>query len=495
MKARFLKVVLCLALVAAPVSAQHLPARRGVTAQKPRPAAPARFFPYEIHHKTFANGLNVIIIPAPEFKDQVTYATSVFAGSGKETQKGKTGLAHLFEHIMFLHEYGGKPEGYEDAIKRLGADNNASTDYDLTFYHPFTFTSNLVGPVQTPEGPTPGIIELEASRFKNLKIDRKSFQVEAGAVQGEYRRIFSFPTEKLIEEMSPVAFPNHPYGHTVIGYREDVENMPNAWDAAWEFFRNYYNPASLAIVVVGDVNPQKLFPVIEKAYADWKPVPPPKTPAPIYPPNEPPVHVNWEADVAPHIMIAYHTPAEDPATADAAMALVLNELLTSRSAPLFQKLRYRKQTVTNFSTYATPDSTAPHWFVLDSELSLDRFKQEGDKYINDVQGDIINGVDELKNFSRQPNAARTLEVIKSKVKNDFLAQLNTTENISYIYSWFFRFNRNPNVLEVLMQSVMALTPTDVDTYARTYLKHEGRIIGTLWHGEAPKSEKSGEVRW
>src|SRR5207247_1629062 len=153
---------------------------------------------YQVKTKTLANGLNVVVIPTPEFRGMVTYSTAVLAGSRNETQKGKTGLAHLFEHIMFRHEYGGKTGGYEDQVRRLGAFNNAWTDYDLTFYHPTTFTENLVGPVPRAEGPTPGLIELEASRFKELKLDRKTFQVEAGAVLGEYRRIFSDPGEKMI---------------------------------------------------------------------------------------------------------------------------------------------------------------------------------------------------------------------------------------------------------------------------------------------------------
>ena len=187
-----------------------------------QPKTAAKFFPYPVESKTLPNGLNVVVIPTPEFHGMVTYATAVLAGSRNETQEGKTGLAHLFEHIMFLHQYEGQPDGYQQAIRRMGAFNNAFTDYDLTFYHPTTFTSNLVGPVQGPDGPGPGLIPLEASRFENLKLDRKTFQVGAGAVLGEYRRIYSDPGEKMIEEMSPVAFPRHPYGHTVIGYEKDV---------------------------------------------------------------------------------------------------------------------------------------------------------------------------------------------------------------------------------------------------------------------------------
>jgi zinc protease len=473
----------CLLLLVGGARAQVVRQRHSVLAHKV--AKPqAKYFPYTIHERTLANGLHVLIVPTPEFKDMVTYATPVFAGSRNETEKGKTGLAHLFEHIMFRHEYGGTPGGYSEMMNRLGSYNNAFTTYDFTFYHPFTFTRNLIGPIDTSQGPAPGVIELEASRFKGLKLDQKTFQVEAGAVLGEYRRIYSFPTQKMIEQMSPVAFPNHPYGHTVIGYLEDVEKMPQAWDAAWQFFRNYYTPNDVAVIVVGDVNPQKLFPVIEKAYADWKPVPTPKIPTPPEPKDEKPVHVDWQAEVAPRLMVTYHSPAFHPGTPEAAVALVLDELLTSRSAPLFQKLRYQKQSVTSLSMFS-PVSTDPHWAVLTAELSLERFQKEGTKYVDEVRSDIISGTEALKNFSKDPNAAKTLEVVKSKVKNDFLAQWDTTDSIAQSLATFYRFNRDAHVLDTLLQSVDELQPEDIDNYAVQYFNREGRLVGTLWHGTPP----------
>jgi len=494
MKYPFVAAAVCLLLVVA-AAAQVVPQRHSVLAHKPE-KLPAKFFPYPIYERTLGNGLHILIVPTPEFKDMVSYVTPVFAGSRNETEKGKTGLAHLFEHIMFRHEYNGVAGGYQEMMDRLGSYNNAFTSYDFTFYHPFTFATNLVGPVETPQGPAPGVIELEASRFKGLKLDQKTFQVEAGAVLGEYRRIYSFPEQKMIEQMSPVAFPNHPYGHTVIGYLDDVENMPHAWDAAWQFFHAYYAPNDAAIIVVGDVNPQKLFPAIEKAYADWKAVPTPKIPTPPEPRDEKPVHVDWQAEVAPRLAVAYHTPAFHPGTPESAVALVLEELLTSRSAPLYQKLRYQKQSVTSFETYMSPISTDPQWMLLGAELSLERFQKEGTPYVDDVRNDITRGTEALKNFSQEPDAVRTLDVVKSKVKNDFLAQWDTTDSIAQSLATYYRFNRDPHVLDTLLQSVEELQPTDIDDYAAKYFTRESRLVGTLWHGpEQPEAApKKTEAR-
>jgi len=121
---RMLGAILTVFLIIFSVSAQT---------SKKQTSTSTKFFPYEVKTKTLPNGLTVIVIPTPEFKDMVTYSTAVFAGSRNETEKGKTGLAHLFEHIMFRHEFGGKPNGYDDAIRKMGAHNNAWTDYDMTF--------------------------------------------------------------------------------------------------------------------------------------------------------------------------------------------------------------------------------------------------------------------------------------------------------------------------------------------------------------------------
>ena len=460
-------------------------------AQPPKPAA--KFFPYRVESKTLPNGLNVVVIPTPEFRGMVTYATAVLAGSRNETQEGKTGLAHLFEHIMFLHQYEGRPNGYQQAMRRMGAFNNAFTDYDLTFYHPTTFTSNLVGPVQGPDGPGPGLIQLEASRFENLKLDRKTFQVEAGAVLGEYRRIYSDPGEKMIEEMSPVAFPRHPYGHTVIGYEKDVENMPHAWDAAWEFYGNYYKPNNVALIVVGDVEPKAIFTDVEKYYSDWKPSHPPQIPPEQRPQGPKSVHVDWEADVSPRLVVGYHTPAMHPGDKETAVTMVLPELLVSRSAPLFQKLRYQKQTVTSFSILDGTEllqSTDPHLLLLDSELMLDRFRKEGQPYESDVQNDVIAGVEALQHFSQEPGSARILKVVKSKVRNDFLAGLDSTYDIAQTFAWYYRFNRDANAIDALMWGIDSLTPHDIDAYAQKYFTPQSRIVTTLWHGTAAGASSS-----
>ena len=454
-----------------------------------KPAGGAKVFPYPIITRTLPNGLKVTVVPAHEFKDAATFASVVRAGSRNEVHKGKTGLAHLFEHIMFLHEWNGKEEGYENEMQRMGVDNNAFTEYDHTFYHPTTFTENLFAQ-KGPNGERlPGVIELEAARFKGLKIGQKKFQVEAGAVLGEYRRIFSFPEEKMIEDLSPLAFPNHPYGHTVIGYRDDVEKMPEAWDVAWEFYRNYYTPATVGILVVGDVEPDKVFAEVEKYYSDWKAATPPEIPAEAEPDGEKSVHVKWESDVSPKLMVGYHTPAMKPGTKEAAIGILLSELLTSRSAPLFQKLRYQKQSATSFGMYSDPQSIDPHWMLVSADLVQERFQKDGEKYVQEVRQDIIDGIEALQHFSKEKGAAKTLAVLKSKVKNDFLASMNNTLSTATVMGYYYRYEQDPKAIDKTFAGLQTLTPADIDAYAKKYFTQKRRVTATLW-----KDAAAGETK-
>ena len=194
----------------------------------------AKVFPYPIQKKTLSNGLDVIVIETPEFKDVLSFNTLVLAGARNEIEPGKSGLAHLFEHILFRHRYQGKEGAYEDLMRKLGTHNNAWTWFDVTFYHPLTFTSNLTG-----AGDLPGLFELESARFTNLDFTEKIFRTESGAVLGEYRRNASSPFLRLSEELLALQFPHHPYGHTTMGFLEDVMDMPNEYEAALEFYDNY----------------------------------------------------------------------------------------------------------------------------------------------------------------------------------------------------------------------------------------------------------------
>ncbi|MCL6480543.1 MAG: insulinase family protein [Firmicutes bacterium] len=442
-------------------------------------AAPKKVFPYSIHKRTLANGLDVVVIETPEFKNVLSFNTLVLAGSRNEVEPGKSGLAHLFEHILFRHRWKSQENGYEEAISRLGAHNNAWTWFDVTFYHPLTFTANLEGRSED----LPGLLALEADRFSRLDFTEKIFRTEAGAVLGEYRRNASFPSLKLEERLTALLFPHHPYGHTTLGYYEDVLDMPNEYAAAVAFYETYYRPNNCVLVIAGDVRAEEMFAKIEPYYRDWQPKPVPPILATGSPPKtEQREHVPWNADVAPLVWVAYRMPAHKTGSVETAVGQLLPELLVSPAAPLYRKLRFEKQTVNALGFEEGTqgyESFDPRVLILSAQLYKEKYAERGQAYFDEVIADILAGVEELKQFSRRKDARALLETLKSKYRYDFLAAMSSPANIAQTFAWYYRFERDPEVFEKLLASVERLTPRDIDQFARRQFVPEHRVVLTL----------------
>lgn len=431
------------------------------------------FFPYEIHRETLDNGLDVIVIPTPEFKDVLCYNTLVLTGSRNEIEPGKSGLAHLFEHILFRHKWQGEVNGYDMAVGDMGAFNNAYTWFDITYYHPVTFKSNLQE-----------LAKLEADRFIRLDFTEKIFKTEAGAVMGEYRNGAANPGRRMTEVLSGLMYGDHGYGHTTIGFLEDVEDMPNEYEAAVEFHDNYYRPNSCVLLVSGDVEPAEIFSLAGELYSEWEPKDGPalpEMPAVDGPKRD---HVNWDVDVPPRVSVAHRAPtACSPGTKETAIGMLLPELLTSETAPLYQTLRSEKQSCSSVSLSAAVfQSFEPGPIELEGTLFKDKFDERGDAMIEEVIADMLEGLDGLKSFSSSEGAAEKLESLKKKLQYDALADISSPADAAENFYWFYRFNRDLDAYDKLVAGLSSVTPEDIDAYAAQVFVPENRVIVTMSHG-------------
>src|SRR4051794_32547031 len=207
----------------------------------PADTASKPVFPFPIRSTTLDNGLTVLSVPF-DSPGIIAYYTVVRTGSRNEVEKGLSGFAHFFEHMMFRGTEKYPQAAYNDALKTLGADSNAFTSDDLTCYH-----------MTVPSSALAKAVELEADRFQNLKYDEPAFQKEARAVLGEYNKSASSPFLKLNETMQDKAYTTHTYKHTTIGFLADVKDMPNQYAYSKTFFDRWYRPENCAVVVAGDV--------------------------------------------------------------------------------------------------------------------------------------------------------------------------------------------------------------------------------------------------
>src|SRR5712671_7808264 len=160
-----------------------------VAASAPPAADASKAYPFPVEMHALPNGLRVAFIQydAPGL---VAYYTLMRVGSRNEVEKGRSGYAHFFEHMMFRGTKQHSAEDYNSTVTRLGLNTNAFTGQDMTVYH-------LYGPAKA----LPTIIEYEADRFQNLDYDEAQFKTEAGAILGEYAKSASDPEQKIAEVM------------------------------------------------------------------------------------------------------------------------------------------------------------------------------------------------------------------------------------------------------------------------------------------------------
>jgi zinc protease len=204
----------------------------------------------------FPNGLTVFLTENPKAAN-VTVAHWVKAGSLHE-KPGITGIAHLFEHMMFRPLAPGEPSFFDHASK-MGGSLNANTRFESTFYYTAVPTERLAD-----------ILKREADRFQKLVVTKELLDVERKAVWSEYSVKFdSNPIIDLWFQIYVKAFKGHPFGWTIIGFREDLEKI-TAEDCN-AFFQKYYRPNNVGLFVTGNFKSSEALKEIVKLYGDWKP--------------------------------------------------------------------------------------------------------------------------------------------------------------------------------------------------------------------------------
>lgn len=253
----------------------------------------------DVSHFRLENGLELVVIEnhrAPVVVHMVWYRV----GAADEAP-GKSGIAHLFEHLMFkgTDKY---PEGaFSRLIEAEGGMDNAFTTHDYTAYFQRIAADRL-----------PLVMALEADRMRNLRLSEEDVETEKKVVLEERnQRTDSDPGALFREQRMAVQYLNHPYGRPVIGWRHEVAAL--AREDALRFYRTYYAPNNATVVVVGDVIPEKVRALAEQHYGLLAPsadLPPRRRP------QEPPHLAErrlemHDARVArPYVIRTYYLPPE-----------------------------------------------------------------------------------------------------------------------------------------------------------------------------------------
>ncbi|MEK6626114.1 MAG: pitrilysin family protein, partial [Bdellovibrionota bacterium] len=207
-----------------------------------------------VHKKILKNGL-VVLVHENHLLPIMSYHTFYDVGGRYESRSdGTTGATHFLEHMMFkgAKKYG--PGLFDSQLEALGGSSNAYTTFDSTVYHQ-----------ELPSSGLELIMDMEADRMGYLLLEEQAFEKERAVIFEERKmRYENSPHGKLLLAMMQEVFKGTPYGGSVIGDEVDLKNLSRP--QLQDFFKKYYAPNNAIIVIVGDVDHEKIFALVEQKF-------------------------------------------------------------------------------------------------------------------------------------------------------------------------------------------------------------------------------------
>jgi zinc protease len=406
---------------------------------------------YSAKRVVLDNGLTVLFVE-DHSAPVVSYTTWFKVGSAWE-KPGATGIAHLFEHMMFKGTPRVPASQFHERLEGKGAIVNAFTHQDATVYYSVISSEHLES-----------VIELEADRLENLTFGKRELDSEREVVKEERRlRVDSDFGAQQMEVLLKLAFPDHPYGWPIIGYQEDLNRL--TLEQCRQFFRDYYQPGNAIVTIAGDFNFEKALEWINKYYGSIKGHPVKKLDL------APTVAAGRElrAEIqrpvrAESLQIGYYIPEmyNDDSEKLALLSWTLFGMASSRANA---KLIREKQLVLDIGAEATPKKY-PYLFLIYAAL-----KTSTSSVL--VEHEIDALIDEIKN--KPPDAAE-LERVKNAIR---YAVINEAKSPAGIASWMasgeFYWGDYTHLFKSLARYEQ-VTPEELSEVARKYLNKSNRVV-------------------
>ncbi len=440
-RARFLRVAAVAALLATPLVAARTPTP---------PAGPPADVTFT--DTRLKNGLRVIISEdhtAPVFSIAVSYN----AGS-RDERKGRTGFAHLFEHMMFKGSENVGPGEHFTLVFNNGGDMNGTTNKDRTLYYE-TLPAN-----QLDLG-----LFLEADRMRSLVINKENLVNQINAVQEERRLgVDNQPYGKTFEVIDSLAYANFAYQHSVIGSMADLA-AASVEDVA-AFFKTYYAPNNAVLAIVGDVKTAETLAKVKKYFEAI-----PSQPAP------PAVDITEPAPVAEkrlaledqlarltRVDASWIVPPSNSADEDA-LSVLSTILGGGRSSRLYDAVVNKQQLASGIST-GKGESRGPGLFRLSFTVAPGKTAAAAE----------AAAYAEIERIKQAPPADWEIEKARSSAKRALVGRMQSSLQRAILLSQYALFYDEPARINTSAQRIAAVTAADVQRVARKYLTTENRSV-------------------
>jgi zinc protease len=433
------------------------------------PAARAATRPTRLDYTmtTLSNGMQVVFLE--DHSTPIVHAEIWYHVGSKNERPGRTGFAHLFEHMMFKGSKNVEPEGHPSWISSIGGQSNAYTTEDATVFWE-----------TVPAQYLPLVLWLEADRLATLRIDEDVFKTEREVVKEERRmRIDNQPYGRLNELIYDQAFTVHPYKHPTIGSMRDLEAA--SINDVRDFFRTYYVPNNATLVLVGDFSTREAQDLVTKYLGR---VPKSVRPVPRDIPKEPPqtkerrvkLDESWPL---PAVVVAHHITFDgDP---DSYPLHIASKVLSDgQSSRIYRKLVYEKQIA--LAAFGGGNIIEdPNLFYA---VAIVQPGHTPDEAIDA----LIAELDSLRN---EPITAAELQQAKNQFARDYIFSRESNKDKAMQLGHAVVIHNDIKTADGEFDIFMNITQADVQRVARKYFTPENRLVMTIM----PKgSAGSGEPR-
>jgi len=447
-------------------------AASAANAQAIKPGAVSINIPFE--RVTLPNGLNVILAPDHTIP-QVAVDVWYHVGSKNEVP-GRTGFAHMFEHVMFTGS-GHVPYGMHDRLTEgVGGNNNGSTTNDRTNYYE-----------NVPSNYLEDALWLESDRMGFLldKLDEAKFNAQRDIVQNERRQgIDNQPYGRNFEIVEAAMFPTtHPYSWPVVGYMADlkkatVEDVKN-------FFRVYYAPSNATLAIVGDFDPAQAKAWVRKYFGDLKAGGPIKRPTVVAPTLTAEKRLVFEDRVqVPRLSLAWPSVGDDKED-EFALESLAEILAGSRTARLTKTLVYDRQTAANVNAFNNDSENSGYFMV--------NITPRPGHTLAELEGTADSVIARLK--SEGPTAEE-LAKTKAGLEFQFVSQLQSNLGKAQTLNDGLVFHGDAGYYRTAFAKLKAVTAADVKRVANKYLGAGRVVLSIVPQGKpelASKADKSTKV--
>jgi zinc protease len=407
-----------------------------------------------VFETTLDNGLRVLLLEEPK-APVVTVQVWYKAGSRNEPV-GKTGLAHMLEHMMFKGTPKVGPKQFDLLVTRNGGVSNAHTAMDVAaYYEDFAADRVLLG------------LELEADRMANLLIDEKEFLSERQVVAEERRlRIDDQPSNVLGETMRATAFLAHAYGRPAVGWPSDIQGWTREDVAA--FYRLYYAPNNATLIVAGAVTRDELLPRIRALFGSIPRQPdPPKVITQELPQlGERRVYVRKEAEL-PLLFVVHHVPnlVHPDSFALSALAYILGG---GESARFHQKVVYEKQLASYAGADYNPVKIDPFLFGFSAGPLPGKTAEEVEQAL----------YAEVERLQKDGVTDRELQKAKNQIESEFVFAMDSVHQLGEMLGQYESV-AGWRLLDGYLEGMRKVTAVDVQRVARQYLTRDNRTVAIL----------------